>query len=392
MGGITVESDVFQQHYGEPLAKTLDLDTWKPGEDLSELYGRLETEVREALVKEKQLRERVREIVFPLLSTRPNRPTSAGVYQPSVELVQRVHNGLLFNGAVEACDGTSVVHDTLPLTIAQIGVSLVSYRGDQGTWVQRLFRRDLRVSGQDPVDETMEILERRKKRSDPEGKNARDKLTELGRRGIMAYAERSVLLNKSSALWRMGHGNPAPYELLTGSGMPELLEKSLGLLRELIEGHERIVFVPSGPSDRVLLTVGNALNPLEYAIVDTMQDSLERIVSRGHYTGQWGKLKSPLEKFAREVGSQIIVGVYRASKMAPAQVFYTHAKHAHEGALIAIGDSTLQEHRGFPMLIDLADRVCSSTFGAETLMTPTQLVYADAGEPYRHMAERQSRS
>jgi len=44
---------------------------------------------------------------------------------------------------VEACDGTCSVHDTLPLTITQIGVCLVSYLGEQGAWGHRLFRRDL---------------------------------------------------------------------------------------------------------------------------------------------------------------------------------------------------------------------------------------------------------
>ena len=161
--------------------------------------------------------------------------------------------------------------------------------------------------------------------------------------------------------------------------------------QDQIEGHERIVFVPSGPTDRMLLTIGNALNPLEYAIVDTLQESIERIAS-GHYTGQWKPLRDEVQKFAKEVGSQILVGVYRASLLAPAQVFYTHAKHAHEGALIAIGDSTLQEHRGFPMLIDLADGVCTRTFGSESLLGPAQTIYADSGEPYRHIAERQSRN
>jgi hypothetical protein len=91
------------------------------------------------------------------------------VYEVGVEHLERVHNGLLFNGGVEACDGTSVVHDTLPITIAQIGVTLVSYRGDQGSWVHRLYRRDLRVSGVDPVDEALELLERRHERAGFDG-------------------------------------------------------------------------------------------------------------------------------------------------------------------------------------------------------------------------------
>ena len=72
----------------------------------------------------------------------------------NMDILRLIHRGLLFNGGVEACDGTVQVHDTLPLTIYQIGVSLVSYAGDQGTWHQRLFRRDLRQQGEDPVEKS----------------------------------------------------------------------------------------------------------------------------------------------------------------------------------------------------------------------------------------------
>jgi hypothetical protein len=314
------------------------------------------------------------------------------VYEVGVEHLERVHNGLLFNGGVEACDGTSVVHDTLPITIAQIGVTLVSYRGDQGSWVHRLYRRDLRVSGVDPVDEALELLERRHERAGFDAGSKRDTLSDLGRRGIMTYAERAVLLHKSDAPWRMGHGNPAPYELLTGSGMAELLESSLHVLHELIVGYQRFVFVPSAPSERTLLTIGQALRPLEFAIVDTMKERIER-VAVGNYRGEeWARLAGPVRDFAREVGPKIVVGVYRASEMAPPQLFYAHRNHAHEAALIAMADSVMQEHRGFPMLVDLAHTVCSSTFGADSFTASTQLAYAEVGEPFRYLTERQTRN
>lgn len=388
---VAVDAKEFEAAFGESLRSALDLSTWLPGEDLASLYGRLEQEIHEAVRQEQRIRERVRDNVFPLLRTRPNRPSEAGVYQATVPQVKQVHSGLLFNGAVEACDATSVTHDTLPVTIFQIGVSLVSYQGDQGTWVHRLYRRDLRVGGLDPVDEALGILEKRKDRAGFDTRSKRDKLTDLGKRAIMTYAERAVLLRKSSAPWRMGHGNPTPYELLTGSGMPDLLRQSLNLLEELI-GHKKFVFVPSGPGARMLLTIGNALRPLEYAIVDTMQESLQRIVDLGHFTGEWRELKEPVEAFAKDVGSQIVVGTFRASAMAPAQIFYAHADHAHEAALIALGDSALQEHRGFPMLVDLADRVCNSVFGAESLTASAQLAYAESGEPFRYFTERQTRA
>jgi hypothetical protein len=311
----------------------------------------------------------------------------------SIERLEEVHRKVLFNGAVEACDGTVASHDTLPVTITQIGVCLVSYRGNQGSWVHRIFRRDLRTSSRrDPIEETMEMLERRRKRGAVDHKSSHDRLTDLARRAIMAYAERAVLLERSDAVWRLGHGNPTPYELVTGSGMPELLGASLGLMRRLVLEHRRFVFVPSSTSARELLTIGNALQPLEYAIVDTNEDTLSRI-AEGHYRGEgWGEYKKPVEEFVKECGRRVVVGLYRASRLCQAQMFYAHVEHAHEAALIAMADSVLQEHRGFPMLIDLADGVCRASFGASTFAASTQLAYAEIGEPFRYLAERRSRS
>jgi hypothetical protein len=172
--------------------------------------------------------------------------------------------------------------------------------------------------------------------------------------------------------------------------MKELLERSLDLLHGLID-HKRFVFVPSGPADRMSLTIGNALRPLEIAILDSLEESLMRLVDRGHYRGDWAALVDDVRDFAHTKGRQIIKGAFRASALAPVQLFYAHEECAHEAALIVIADSVLQEDRGFPMLIDLADTLCRATFGPETLTGSTQVAYSEAGEPYRYLSERQTR-
>jgi hypothetical protein len=392
MESAVVDAAEYELAFGEPLSRTLDLGTWEVGENLAALYCRLEEEIEAAVQQENRIRGRVREEIFPRLRTRPGAPCQAGVYAAKVREVEMIHRGFLFNGRVEACDGTSVMHDTLPITIAQIGVCLVSYHGSEGAWVHRLYRRDLRMEGLDPVSETLEILERRRDRSGLGTPSRRDTLSNLARRGIMDYAERAALLHKSEAIWRMGHGHPTPWQLLTGSGMRDLLKSSLEMMSELVLGHRRFVFVPSSPAARFLLTIGNALQPLEFAIVDTVTDSLRRIYEAGHYRGEgWDVLGQKVKEFVEEVGSRIVVGVYRASAMAPAQVFYAHQDHAHEAALVALADSVLQEHRGFPMLIDLADNLCRATFGAESFAASTQLAYVEAGEPFRYLSERSTR-
>ena len=83
--------------------------------------------------------------------------------------------------------------------------------------------------------------------------------------------------------------------------------------------------------------------------------------------------------------------MYRASTHAPPYLLYAHREHAEEAAVVALADSVLQEHRGFPTLIDLADTVCRTVFGVDSFAPAVRLAYTEAGEPLRHEGERQTR-
>lgn len=382
-----VDPAEFEAGFGESLASTLDLETWTRGEDLCGVFERLDQEVTEALKQEDEIRRHVRELVLPVVQTRKGAPKGAGVHQASVEQLRAVQDHVLFNGGVEACDGTISIHETLPLTIAQIGVCLVSYAGEQGSWVHRLYRRDLRARGRDPVEEAIALLERRERRSGLGQPDKHDHLTELARRGIMSYSERAVLVERAGAPWRMGHGHPAPYELLTGSGSMELLHRGLEVIQKLVLDHRRFVFVPSAPGERVLLTVGNALRPLEFAIVATAEDRMYPIIFEGHLRGEH---RNRAAKFYADVGPQIAVGVFRTSLSVPPQVFYAHPEFAQDAALIAMADSVLQAQRGFPILIDIANTVCRTTFAADFTST-VQTAYGASGRALGFFGERDTR-
>lgn len=391
-----ISADEFAEAYGEPLERTLDLDTWETGPNLPALYESLTAQVAQAVRDERAVLSFVRREVFPRLTARSDLPEGlAGVYRADVEDIARAHLGVLFNGQLEACDGTVVDHDTLVLTVTQIGVCLVSYHGEQRTLSQRLFRKDLQVGrGQDGRRRVIDLLQRRRERSAVGIEDRREMVSELARRGIMAYAERAVLLRCSEAAWRMGHGPLAPYELLTGSGHMGLLEASATVLRGL-HAHERFIFVPSAIRDRFLLTLGDALGPLEYVIVESAYDTMKGIVANGHYSR--GKRADGRDYFqfadelVEDIGREIVVGAYRASAASPPQAFFAHRACAHQAATIAMADSVLQEHRGFPMLIDIADRVVGTTFGAETFNESVRSAYVDADEPYRYLPERETR-
>ena len=392
--GAIITSDDYEAATGEPLSTTLDIGTWGPAERLMDAFTRLQQEVQEATADESEWVKVIRKNIFPIIGSRTGAPPNAGVYQASEEDVRRAQAAALFNGQTEACDGVSNVYDTIPLTIVQLGVSLVSYGGDHSTYAHRLYRRDMRVRGIDTVEEQLtEFLDRRQKRGGIDQPSKRDQMSDMFRRAIMTFAERAVLSDRSTAPWRIGHGNPIPYELVTGSGSAELIIRSIAVLKRLILDHKRFLFVPSAASERALYTIGDALKPLEYAVIDSVSDRLRRIVSQGGYRGQEFRLaKKHLEEFAVEVGDRVLVGVYRVSAHSPAQVFYAHTDHVSEAALIAMADSILQEHRGFPMLLDLADKYCRNLMGAETLSRPAVAAYADAGEPHRYQPERSTRT
>ena len=168
-----------------------------------------------------------------------------------------------------------------------------------------------------------------------------------------------------------------------------LLRHSMNMWRELLIDHRRWVFVTSAPADRVLLTLGDALHPLEFALVGTPLQSM-RDIAAGHLPARRG-LKAEVQAFVEELGPQIVIGLYRASAQAPARLFYAHRDYACLAGMIVMADSVLQEHRGFPMLIDLADMVCRTTFGSSTFHTMIQQAYAEAGAPFRYLGERETR-
>jgi len=168
----------------------------------------------------------------------------------------------------------------------------------------------------------------------------------------------------------------------------DLLSEAIKILDELI-AYRQFVFVPSALKDRVLQTLGGALRPLEYAVVYTGETAMRRVVSSGHYGGDW---HSKAEKFVDRNGPKIAVGIYRAGPNSPATPFFAHVERVHEAAHIAMADSLLQEHRGFPLSIDLADAACRAAFGGATFEDAVTSAYQSHGEPSRYFTERQTRS
>lgn len=365
-----LSSDDFKKSYGEDFARTIDIETWKIDRNLAKLYAKIEEELFDAKRNEIKANKVFRDEVFPRIKDKIHIPHAGLHADTTLELIEKIHKGFLFNGAVTACGGVSTMYDSLPISITQMGICLVNYQGQHGSYSHQLFRRDLKFTHTDPVKDAKELIDRR--RSDD-----KSKLHNLAMSAIKAYVERAILLEKSNSKWLLGYGCPVPNEFMMGfwANREEMKCKSIDLMERMIMKHQRFVYVQASTRHPELWALGNALEPFEYLVVDTLEEKLAQQVNSGNTRLD---IKNAYQRVAREAGSQIAVGVYKVSRFSPPQVFYCHIDHIQTAALIAMADSALQMHSGIPMLLDLAENLCKSAFGKNDFMASIDQAYTRA--------------
>jgi hypothetical protein len=383
-GNEFIRDDDFLSAFGEALRDTLNLETWDTGVDPKRMLARFRAQISQSVNKEERVRNIVRTELFPRIAGATGAPKEAGVYPTSPERLNVIHEALLFAGHVEAVNSMVVSHDSLPLSITQIGLAIVSYGGTSGVFSQRLFRKEMSAQ-LEGLEAVLALVDQRQGRS---GAGNQDVMPKLARRNIRAYAERALLLERAKAEWRVGYGNPFTHELLSGSGYSSLLTESLKLLRRLLVEHPKFVFVSEALDDLGLMTLGNALAAGEYIIIDTLEKDSARIVDRWEYEG--GGQREAF-RFVKDCGPTVLRGLFRASDYAPPYLFYSHREHVHVAAHVAMADSILRSERGFPMLLDVADVACRGAFGAEGFMGLVHDAYTQAGAKFQYLNTRKKR-
>jgi hypothetical protein len=174
----------------------------------------------------------------------------------------------------------------------------------------------------------------------------------------------------------MGYGVPAPYDLLTGSGSMGLIDAVLPTLENLLLAEKRWVFIPDSLSIRAFAHIAAALPEKHLAIIQKAKPTFEAIVEGGHYESAY---RAKVRKFVEKAGDSIVIGGFRATPFAPAQLFFAHAEHAIHAGLIAMADAELQPHRGFPLLLELAGIGCKTSLGIDAFRGMVESTYAKAG-------------
>jgi hypothetical protein len=380
--GRFIGDEDYRSSFNEDLESTIDLSTWSMGLDIEKLIANIHAQIFHSAIAEETIQATVRTKILSKLKEY-TRLDEAGVYPASAERLRTVFEALLFPGRVEAVTSIVAAHDTLPLGITQLGVAVVGYGGTSGTFSQRLFRKELSATDEDPVRAAMECMGERHERS---GLGRRDMLSMLARRGLRDYAERAILLDKAQAEWRIGQGNPCSRELLSGSGYPRLLMASLKMLSRLIGGHKKFVFVPHAMEERGYLTLGHSLRAGEYAIIRTLESDSAYFVERWSYPSE--EIRGEALAFVRKYCGDILIGLFRSSEHAPPCLFFAHREHVHIAAHIVMADSLIHPRRGFPMLLEVADSSCRGVFGTDSFLGLVQDAYTRAGGKYQYFNER----
>lgn len=254
---------------------------------------------------------------------------------------------LLFNNQVCAADGTytSVGLSTTGIK-GQIGIVTTSYINKRTDYVSHFFEPLLSVT----KGSFEEVLEAKRSMDD-------DAISPSHIRAIMLYMERKKVLERSEP-WKLLNGDVFPYDIRTGQGRLRGLKSCLDLGRELLK-NEFVIAVSASSKDYVLNTLALGLDQLEYVDVKSYKDELVDFLSNAHFND--GDMKMS-QDFANTYGDCFRVGIYKAKKRP--YIFYCHKDSFDMAAAIIMRDSLFQPTRGYPLLIDYADSICTRLISA----------------------------
>lgn len=328
--------------------------TWH---SLEEHLDGLRESVDRSIAKTHGLRKRYRDELLA------NPQIAGSIRQPKAEALQKAQS-LLGSGVVAAADGTVAPVPLLGGAKIQVGVVIVSNRGDLVELVTRVFEAELVDDAGSASDYFQGLRDARK-------------FSNILSRAIMLLGERRHLLDQE-ADWRMVHGELFPYELRTGAGNPrDNLPPSFQMVRDYVESETFIAVTESADNDLDLLNAATVLDPGEYIDLWPLERDLtqylygneERGVSRANFTKRdLGRY----ENFVQQVGQKVRVVMVKAGSRP--FLIQCHVDRVEEAVALFMADSlwtrgldsmgSTTAYRGFPFHIDLADQVARNMLKA----------------------------
>lgn len=325
-------------------------------------------ELGEELKRESRLRKAIRE---ELLTER----FEIRKYEPRLAQAEKE----LFSGRVIGVDGTVAKHRTLAGVRCQIGVVAVNYLNDKLRQSYYISEAKFEADYKEAVD----VLKAR----ETKGRVISDMVI----RALLLYREREVAMrDEYKGAYKMLHGPLLAFELMTGLGRLRALEATLGIL-ERVSRDPRCFSIISSTTQDDYMTLGMALEPGEYLAEPrySLGDEIaanEDFMAEGKWRpGEFARMK----EFLKECASRIAIGVIKVSERP--YIFHAHRETFDLAAAIIARDALLQREKGFPLLIDYADSLCSEYFPAGDFASVLTYKLAKEGQFLSQMSERAMR-
>lgn len=382
----------------EMIARPLDFDSivdpanWKaPGE----YYQTMPAVTRQVVHRVVEADERVREDLRSYYREMVRAGTLLAWKRAEPDYIDAIQRKRLYSGAVVAADATLARYKTMSLVGAQIAVSTVGYQQSTQQFVSNIMHWGTEVPRERNAAQIVEAIRSRKALS--------DKLPNLFLYALTLYKERQVLLDAYPDAFKIIQGTMFPHEMLAGSGRHHTMQTCLNLLGRLIDDGQYATIVSNDSHDD-LLFFGSALRAGEYLVRSTGTEVLDTYLgdgdgaARAHFTStpipEYGG-KSQLElfrEFRDKYGPRVVQGVLRAHRLSPPYVFYCNADRLDEAVHTLLADADNNGARGFPLLIDYADRYCAGAFQASEYVNYMNAEFTRAaGGSGLYQSERQTR-
>lgn len=334
------------------IASVLESAPWLPLEEhLNELRERVDSSIK----KTHELREQYRQELLtnnPELVSRIQR-----VSQQKMDQAIKVFK----NGTIAASDGTVAPVPLLAGSKIQVGVVVVSNRGDVVDLVTRVFEAELNNNASDACQFFLNL------------RNTRS-ISNLLSRAIMLFGERRMLI-EHEADWRLLHGELVPHELRTGAGNPsQNLQPTFDLINSYIRT-KQFIAVSEASDDIDILNAAILLQPGEFIVIRTMEDTLNIFLEGDQDTGQAAANfnlthRQMFRSFINSVGPEVAVVLVKAGPKP--FLLECHQDYVEDSVAIFLADSLWARGlstdgsaftvRGFPFHIDLADQVAGTLF------------------------------
>ena len=284
---------------------------------------------------------------------------------------------LLTSGEVAGIDGTIATHKTITGTMAQIGVVAVNYLNEK---IQHSYFISEAKYKQDISDVTDYLYSH---------ESINKVVSAPVLRAALQVRERELGLNdKFKDKYKMYHGPLIPFEMLANPGRAELkiLDVTLEILEKIVANQKCFSIVSRSQND-AYIRIGLSLNRGEYIRLKKSA-GLEIIEDRTLLKDKdrWREddfLR--VNHFVNQRAMKIKVGVIKISQRP--YVFHAHEEIFDMVARIIFRDAMFQKEKGFPLLVDYADNLCSNYFKASDFNKIIEYQLSKEGEFLSEMSE-----